>query len=419
MTFISLENVVSCCIKKNGGYTQATMPLKITGVVDGAILDSIINMNLYVLRDVLNLQNVDLKIGDCPFVELFSNFISLGSKTDIKLNWDEESLKTMLMDLSKRIEVEKIKFLDREIKEWIDFIVPIAMKAIDDVDIKDCMEKFKRFGNCDNLSETISKLKNGLEIMDYSIVVNSLISINSVHFPNISIVLYLYLLNSLYLIFMDIKVNESNIPKDDLIINTLCSCFQKMIISNEAYEINCKAICEKNNIKFISEEKLLGFFKRSKDLCNIFPILNTKSKHLYNVETMERSMHKWEAASMQAKISIYRYLKLEEEITIIPYILSYNCSKPDRVKMFLKTCIGQKLSSMDHQIKEIVKPLYQRFDELFNHILFPNESSCLNTVLDNENVMINQNRFDYGEFSIKQFLFDLIFKKDLLKQLIN
>lgn len=429
-TNVRLNNLVTCCILENGKYTQEFVDTCVEGVVKTATLENIVNINLYVLRNLLGAgmsEKIDGRIGDQRLLDLFCNILSIETRREIRCNWDEESIKTMFMTLVSLTDFADIDLMGENVSDWMDSIAPVLMQVLNDVDIDRCMLQFVEHSNVD-IEELCEGLLDGLRRSDYSCIVDNLVRLNRLPFGSMSVRLCLCMITCCYVTLLDITHNDSNIEKDDLVIHVVCSYAQNIIIYDDAYEMSCRHLMKLNGRSRNGDEYrdvelslIRHMRKHSKQLGVFMPALSLRTLRPSDMDGFERSMHKWNASNPQTVRSILNQFNMTDEMTnVLPYIFSFGNDRVDRIRRFLRVMGKQRMSAaseMHANMRKTLEDLFERFDDLFEHIVFPNPNSCIR--MPDSNVIINQNRFDCGEHSIKNILYNMIFKNQILRNIIN
>lgn len=380
---LSLSKVLtfSALDKTNGKYRQDFFPNSvITGVIERDILNKIIDLNLYIVRDLLELEDKHRRD-----------------------EWNETSLRQLFKHLTVITRAWEIKVIGRVITDWFDQIMPVIVNTINETSIDEAFELFKRHGDMSRITMIASIVKNSIENENYDTLVNTLMDLNRIIFPNYSIGMLLCVVSELYVVFMKLEEPYEK-EKDDLVVHILSSYLQKMLYENDGYMINLKDHCENNNIKYTDtsdiEMRAYNHAKNYKSFREVFSIFIGKKLEMTS-DRAERIYNKWNDASQNNKYNVYKNVGIKTTFDMIPYILTRQLDRLERNKIYLKNLIGPKLRSLDKDIKQAIFPYWLRFDDLFDHILFPNRSL---STCEHKGELINSNRFELGELSIKSLL---------------
>lgn len=378
---LSLSKVLtfSALDKTNGKYRQAFFPNRvISGTIERDILNKIIDMNLYIVRDLLELEDKHRRD-----------------------EWNEMSLRQLFKHLTVITRAWEIKVIGRVITDWFDQIMPVIVNTINETSIDEAFGLFKRHGDMSRINVIASIVKNSIENENYNTLVNTLMDLNRIIFPNYSIGMLLCVVSELYIVFMEL---EGSMEKDDLVVHILSSYLQKMLYENDGYMINLKDHCENNNIIYTDtsdiEMRAYNHAKQCKGFREMFSIF-TGNKLEMTRDRAERIYNIWNAASQNSKYNVYMNVGVKTTFDMIPFILTRQLDRLERNKIHIKILIAVKLGSLAKEIKQAVVPFYKRFDDLFDHILFPNRGMSTH---EHEGELINANRFELGELSIKSLL---------------
>lgn len=368
--------------KTTGAYRQAPFPDKaVVGNIEQDVLDMIINMNLYVVRDLLSLE---------PKYR--------GSE------WNEESLRLLFKKLAVLTRACDIKVVDRAVTEWFDQIIPVILQTLSESSIDESFKIYKTYGNMQRIRTIEGIIKTSIDKHDYNTLVNTLIDLNRTIFPSYSIGMLLCVLSELYVVFMDTQ-SADGMEKDDVVVHILSSYLQKLMYEDDAYIINLKQYCEKNQIAYKSdgdvERAVYYHIKAQPCVRSMYPFLNLRN-YTINADKAADIYNLWMTADQNRRYAIYRGLGIREDFDLMPYILTKTLNNRfDRLRIHIKILLSSKLSSLNPEIKTAILPYYSQYDQIFDHILFPNGGLGTRDIGDET---INANRFDVGDFSMRSLL---------------
>lgn len=380
-------------------YSQAPFPDKcITGSIEKDILDMIINMNLHVVKGLFQSQD----------------------KKYIGSNWSEDKLRTLFNRLATMTRSKDITVVGRAVSEWFDQIIPVILQTLTESAIEDTLNMYKKHGDMKRIRVIESIIIASIDKQDYNTLVNVLFDLNRVLFPNYAIGMLLCVVSELYVVFLDMNSVDDGMERDDVVVHILSSYLQKLLYEDDAYIINLKNYCDENNIfvKYDANiEKVV--YKRiisKKPVLDMFTTLGLK------VVNIERLYNRWMQSKPNERYAIYQNLNILPDFDILPYILTIGINdRFERLRPHIKIQLASRLAMAKPEIKDAILPYYAKYDEMFNHILFPNDGVGTYDVKTKEipatetseaipatDYTINANRFNVGEFSMRSLLTDFI-----------
>lgn len=380
-------------------YSQSPFPDKfIIGNIEKDVLDMIINMNLHVVKGLFDLTN----------------------KKYIGTKWNEDNLRTLFKKLAIMTRANEIQVVDRAVSDWFDQIIPIILQTLTESTISDTLEMYKKHGDMKRIRVMENIITTSIDKKDYNRLVNVLFDLNRVIFPNYSIGMLLCVLSELYIVFMDINSESADgLEKDDIVVHILSSYLQKLMYEDDAYIINLKNYCSENNIIVNSDANIEEVVhKRVKSRKSIIELYTSLVLNRATLDNADRFYNIWTRLPQNTRFAIYKNLGIHQEFDLLPYVLTAGSNdRLGRLRLHIRILLKAKLSLLKPELKAAVIPYYAQYDEIFNHILFPNDGVGTKNVkiegkeatetaaaIEATDYEFNANRFDVGEFSMRSLL---------------
>lgn len=264
----------------------------------------------------------------------------------------------------------------------------------------------------DAMHGTATEIKNALHKRDYSSAVNNLFAINYTVFPSYSIGMIFCVISELYIVFM----NLIDFEKDDVVVHILGSYLQKLIIDDSGYAMLLQNCMEQRN-KVTSEDTLAKELCQNAQIRNSLLILNIKkyNKNPYSEAQITSLYRQWDQTRDEVKHSVSIHSCLDQRYDLIPYVFTTRSSRVTRIKLYAQWVIAQRLRLLPDDVRHELNNFYVQFDNIFDHILFPNRHLYHNyfSSARSTGVIHNMNGFENGEFSIRKILTKFITDKTL------
>lgn len=370
--------------KTTNEYSQAPFPDKIiVGNIEKDVLNMIIDMNLYIVKDLLNLTEKHRGV-----------------------EWNEATLRILFKKLAIMTRACDIKVVDRAITDWFDQIIPVILQTLTEASIDEAFQTYQLYGDMQRIRTIEGIVKASLDSGDYDMLVNTLIDLNRVIFPNYAIGMLLCVLSELYIVFLDIKSSTNEMEKDDIVVHILSSYLQKLMYESDAYTINLKQYCDENSITIRGncqdiERVVYNHVKSQQCVRSMFPFLNIKNYTISSDKACD-VYNLWTCADSSRRYAIYKSLGIHTDFDLLPYILTSTLGKRfDRLRIHIKILLSSKIVGLNADIKSAILPYYAQYDQIFDHIMFPNAGLGTRDV---GNQTINANRFEVGDFSMRSLL---------------
>lgn len=365
-----------------------------TRVVEGTIAEStlmnIIELNTYLLDKLL--------MGDAETKSRFSKI--------------RDRLLDLFAELLKMTKSDDINIFNKPVAEWFERIIPIITDTIDDDHIKETFTIFRRFGDVSTLHSTAGAIKDALGKKDYSSAVNNLFGINYTIFSSYSIGMIFCVISELYIVFMDLIDFE----KDDLVVHILGSYLQKLIIDDSGYTMLLRNCMERRN-KVTSEDTLARELSQNAQIRNSLLILNIRkyNKTPYTEAQISGLYRQWDQTRDEVKHSVSIHSSLDQRHDVIPYVFTTRSSRVTRIKLYAKWVIAHRLRLLPEDVRHELSHFYAQFDNIFDHILFPNRHLYHSyfSSAQSADIIHNMNGFENGEYSIRKILTKFITDKTL------
>lgn len=377
MVNIKLKNLATVSILEDGVYRQTTDPKIIyTGEIDGRLLRTILKLNLAILKPLS-----DTRGSKAQTREIIARLL------DKVPGMAKQDLKLFDIDIKALVETLQEKFLSVSINEGAYKIYQIMKKY--NKPMRDLFEKVEEAAelDIDNLDE--SKLQ---DLVDMMITFNSVVSLRY------STSIYLCLMNAFYAIFTTLTGTTKD--ADTLVLSVLFSHMQRIIYDTQTDDVLVRYIgdvCCDNPNRFINKDQtinvksFLRFMGGKKVVASFYPRLSMKREltednmeRMYNVST--------------PPLFICNSLGLEPQLDIFPYIFHLNFSRENRMRVYVKARILEVMKEIkDVGVKSVVASLLASFDEMYDHIVFPNREKVLriySSINGPHKRILNPNKFE-------------------------
>lgn len=385
-------------------YTFNKEDYFVTGRMKRKTLEKIINTNMHLIHKLIDFDvNSSSNGGDCG-----------GSNLNAKIN-------LVLKDILLEIRELNITIFNEQIYPWAEAALSVFCRLIDENEIEDNFRIFRQMTKVEIISDLSNDIKKMYAAKDYNKLVNQLMLINRIVYPNFAINMLLAIMSEFYVIFLEIT---SKIELDTLVLHIFCSIIQKILYSNSGYEMALSNIlCERRTLKcHVLEKKIYSMLSNNRECCALFPsaFLKCNSTQAYSTDKMKSLYSTWKSqANIHYKVlkSFIRQLHVAVDkrqiinstnnehdmdfcvTQIIPYVLTFNNERIERLKYYTLDIINEKSKMLDNDIKQYIMKFIKEYDGLFSHIVWPNPEPGM---------FVSLNDFGTGKFALKTQIMDLI-----------
>lgn len=386
-----------CSSKK---YSFEESDYIVEGTIKTHVLEQIIELNMHMIHNL-----IDFDIGAYGSISINNKITGVLHKF-----------------------LDQIKSLDSEIFNCKIYpamarILPAYCNLIEEKEIVNNFKMYKEGMPVETNKKLSDDIKKLYREKNYNALVNRLLLVNRFVYPSFMAGMLLCVISEMYIIFMDIKSKEK---QEDIVLHIFCSYMQKVIYSNHGYELSLQEYFAatgkedgQQQCGSSIERKITKVLSGITEFKNKFAMTSDALNKVYDEEQILRNFMKWETMSSVERNRLIKTIskhfarssKLnfnsdqESEMFIyelIPYVLSFNNRRIDRVKNYIHNKVKTKSLFNRELCKHIPKSLIAEFENIFEHLLFPN------AVDQPDNVILNLNEFGSGTYSFKRILFEAI-----------
>lgn len=384
-------------------YTFNKEDYFVTGRMKRKTLEKIINTNMHLIHSLIDF---DVNSSDC------------GSNLNQSLN---AKINLVLKDILLEIRDLNIKIFNEQIYPWAEAALSVFCRLIDENEIEDNFRIFRQMTSVETISNLSNDIKKMYAAKDYNKLVNQLMLINRIVYPNFAINMLLAIMSEFYVIFLEIT---SKTELDTLVLHIFCSIIQKILYSDSGYEMALSNIlCERRTLKcHVLEKRIYSMLSKNRECRALFPsaFLKCNSTQEYSPDKMSSLYSKWKSqANIHYKVlrsfnrqlhgavdasQIINSTNNEHDMDfcvtqIIPYVLTFNNERIERLKYYTLDIIYAKSKMLDDDIKRYIMKFLNEYDGLFSHIVWPNPEPGM---------FVSLNDFGTGKFALKTQIIDLI-----------
>lgn len=354
---IQLKKLATVSIYENGVYSQSLRKNPdFSGTIDRALLVTILKLNLALLGPLATPEKPRAYTK-----EVISTLLKLIP------GFTDKSYKVLDIDVTTLVKLLEEKFLSLAINDNV-YAIYDLMRTYDDK-YTELYEKIDAASELD-----IDELDDaGLQR-----VLDTMIEFNSVVLPRYTSSVYLCLITTFYAVFTKLDGNKDG--SDMLVLDILFSHLQRIFYDTNTDVILMKYLgdkCYKNPDKFVKdgEVKEKSFYKfvrhSSSAITATFPRLRlrtpVKSSEMENMYNMKTGL-----------MAIYSSYKLDPQLDIFPYVLHLHIPREDRMKVYVNARLQDVIRQVkDDAIKDALEDIRKSFDQIYDHILFPNRAKSI------------------------------------------
>lgn len=422
MVLLNLTGVFSNVVyfpKRNEYRQEANLYEAVAGNMDLLILRDILDINMFHVAKLLSLDDFVIKESE---LKTRVNHLIACVKSMVSLEND-------------------IKVLDISIKNFIFEYENTIRESLDKLDCKTFIESILQYGRdpkIKTLPDIGKQLRASYEAENWNKCLGIMIGVNSLCYDT-CMYLITNIFNVLYFSFMKYTLPSSNCPafdvcafelykgevkyifeKDVIVERILTGAVQKFLTDSARHDIHLRdVILNSPNLGFYAQNHTFGSLQsfifmhicKFKSVRNVFTLFNIKKIRVNMVcgkyvQKARKFYELWTHSSNEQKLSIYNEcnLKEDEEKDIFPFILTLNSPNHERVIEYLRYTINQLLAEKDQCLKNFIRYMFNDFDELFDHCLFPDRETILMLVESDAEEIRNPNEFETGNFSLRHVI---------------
>lgn len=391
---------------------------RIYGTIPQNILQKILNINIYVLRDLLQIKmpdDYDRSLEIMSLINLTMQYSKLHNRN--MFGYDIQEVITKNMDSISDL-------LETQFEGGINAIIKHEPKLV---------EKYKEYG---------AILQKHITAEDWGQVMETVFTVNNLT-RDFSLHVFLYMLNIFYIVFIELgKPQTPEEPSityeqqhDVIAIRLMYGAIQQLIINEDRnllamrqemaslervfnFPAKVRSSEDAHEIEDYIYKKIVA---SSKEVRSVFPFLSFKRP----VKPTAESVYlRWESLPQNTQSMLARSLgyQMGEEFTLLPYILTKHMLHRDRVREFVRYMLPMVIKRyIPKETRKNFADFLGEYDGIFEHILFPNRDVIfrLNEQIGQTQIIKNINAFEDGKYSIDYLVGVCMDKGEMLHEIFT
>lgn len=392
---------------------------RVYGNIPRNILQKILNINIYVLRNLLQMKLPSDYDHPKEIIDLLMLTIQYSKINNRNLfGYDIQEVITKNMDSISDL-------LESQFDNGIAEIIRHEPKLV---------ASYREYGVA---------LTKHMEAGDWSQVLETMFVVNNLA-REFSLHVFLYMLNIFYIVFIDLtkpstKDQSPSITyerqHDVIAIRLMYGAIQQLMVNDDRNLLTMRqemAILERShnfpqNVRDSEDAHEIEsyIYKKivapSKEVRAVFPYLTIKREVK---PTAECVYTKWEALPQNKRSVVARSLgyQMGEEFTLLPYILTRHMRHRERVREFVRYMLPMVIKRyIPKEERKNFADFLGEYDGIYEHILFPNREVIvrLNEQMGQTKVIKNINAFEDGKYSVDYLVGLCMDKGEMLKKMFT